>query len=39
MLNRDEQCSPLRVLQRKVQFFDKLGALCRESSRKVSLYT
>lgn len=39
MLNRGEQCSPLRVLQRKVQFFDKLGALCRESSRRVSLYT
>lgn len=30
MLNRGEQCAPLRALQRKVQFFDKLGALCRE---------
>ena len=39
MLNRGEQCAPLRVLQRKVQFFDKLGALCRESSHRVSLYT
>ncbi len=25
--------------QRKVQFFDKLGSLCRESSCRVSLYT
>ena len=39
MLNRGEQCLPLRALQRKVQFFDKLGALCRESSCRVSLYT
>lgn len=39
MLNRGEQCSPLRALQREVQFFDKLGALCRESSHRVSLYT
>ena len=37
MLNRGEQCSPLCVLQREVQFFDKLGALCRESSHRVSL--
>lgn len=37
MLNRGEQCSPLRALQRKVQFFDKLGSLCRESSCRVAL--
>lgn len=37
MLNRGEHCSPLRALQRKVQFFDKLGSLCRESSCRVSL--
>ena len=39
MLNRGEQCAPLRALQRKVQFFDKLGSLYRESSHRVSLYT
>lgn len=39
MLNRSEQCAPLRVLQRKVQFFDKLGSLCLESSCRISLYT
>lgn len=37
MLDRGEQCSPLRALQRKVQLFDKLGSLCRESSCRVSL--
>lgn len=37
MLNRGEHCAPLRALQRKVQFFDKLGSLCRESSCRVAL--